>query len=118
MQFVELNDVKLRTSYRPEQYITDNNLLKEIKQRPIKEQHGIAELLVGAFKKHEFYASVGVDTKASFSTLSNVPFFFLENLYENLGSQLAEAILANGNRSISIKNISLFEFDLAMFKLN
>lgn len=82
MQFVELNYVKLRTSYRPEQYITDNNLLKEIKQRLIKEQHGIAELLVGAFKNHEYYASVGVDTKVSFSTLSNVPFFFPENLYE------------------------------------
>lgn len=118
LQFVEFNDVKMRMSYRPEQYITDNDLLKEIKQRPIKEQHGIAELLVGAFKKHEFYASVSVDTKASFSTLSNVPFFFPRSLYDNLGSQLAEAMLANANKSISMKHISGFEFDLAASQLN
>ena len=99
-------------------FINDSSLLKTIKQRPIKEQHGIAELLVGAFKKHEFYASMNADTKASFTELSNIPFFFPSELYKNLGHQLANAILASPNKVISMKHSSGFEFDLSASQLN
>lgn len=118
LQLVEFSDVKMRMSYRPELYITDNDLLASIKQQPIKAQYGIAELLVGAFKKHEFYASAASDTKASVSTLSNIPFFFPQDHYENFGTQLADAMLAKPNKLISLKHISGFEFDLAATQLN
>ena len=118
LKFVEFSDVKMRMSYRPEQYIKDSSLLKIIKQRPINEQHGIAELLVGAFKKHEFYAAVNTDTKASFTDLSNIPFFFPAEHYKNLGNQLANAILASPNKVISMKHSSGFEFDLSASQLN
>lgn len=118
LHLVEFSDVKMRMSYRPEQHITDPDLLNHIKQRPIKEQHGIAELLVGAFKKHEFYASLGTDTQASFNELSNIPFFFPTNVYGNLGSQLADAMLANPNKVIAMKHSSGFEFDLPATQLN
>ncbi len=57
LHFVAFSDVKMRLSYRPEQYISDPELLSKIKQLSEQEQHHIAELLVGAFKKHEFYVS-------------------------------------------------------------
>lgn len=118
LNFIAFSDVKMRMSYRPEQYISNPELLAKIKQLPEKEQHAIAELIVGAFKKHEFYVSKTEDTKAKFSELSNIPFFFPVQQYANLGVDLANAMLVNSNQKISMKHSSGFEFDIIASQLN
>jgi 2-polyprenyl-3-methyl-5-hydroxy-6-metoxy-1,4-benzoquinol methylase len=118
LNMVEYSDVKMRMSYRPELYITDNELLTNIKSRSVIEQQCVAELLVGAFKKHEFYASRTENCKASFDELSNIPFFFPTEIYKNLGTDLAKTMLENSNKSIAMKHYTGFEFDLMATELN
>lgn len=118
LNLIEFSDVGMRLSYRPEQHINDKELLNSIKSQSNREQFAISELIVGAFKKHEFYAATTTDTVAQFTKLSNIPFFFPVKQYKNLGGQLAEAISINFNKMISMKHHTGFEFDIGCSKLN
>lgn len=118
LQFVEFSDVGMRMSYKPEQHIVNKGLLETVKKLSTKEQHGISELLLGAFKKHEFYVSNTGGCRAEFSDLSNIPFFFPYQQYNSLGGDLANAMLVNPDKIISMKHSSGFEFDLIGTQLN
>jgi SAM-dependent methyltransferase len=112
LNLVEFSCVKMRMSYRPEQYIENHELLEKIKSYDVKQQHAIAELLVGAFKKHEFYVSKEIDTKAEFKDFSNIPFFFPQKNYESLGKDLAKVMSTNPGKKITMKHLSGFEFEV------
>ncbi|MCW8864636.1 MAG: class I SAM-dependent methyltransferase, partial [Colwellia sp.] len=112
LNLVEFSCVKMRMSYRPEQYIENPKLLAKIKTQSVMKQQAIAELLVGAFKKHEFYASKEEGTKAEFKDMSNILFFFPQEKYNNLGRELALAMSNNHGKAITMKHISGFEFEV------
>ncbi len=112
LNFVEFSSTKMRLAYRPEQYIKNQEVLTKVKQFDVKRQQQIAELLVGVFKKHEFYISNESDTKADFYDLSNIPFFFPEKPYIDLGQKIAQAMQKKPQGKIALKHISGYEFDI------
>ncbi len=112
LKLVEFTSVKMRLAYRPEQYIKNSKILSKVKQLDIRQQQHVAELLVGAFKKHEFYVASESNTKASFFDLSNVPFFFPEKQYHNLGQKIAQAMFKKPQGKVILKHVSGYEFDI------
>jgi len=112
LNFVEFCSVKMRLAYRPEQYISNQEVLSKIKLLSVKQQQQIAELLVGAFKKHEFYVSNETSTKADFYDIRNIPFFFPEKLYADLGQIIAQEMERNPQGKVALKHVSGYEFDI------
>ena len=112
LHLVEFTDVRLRMSYRPEQFVRDPVLLQKIAKLDRVTQQGIAELLVGLFTKHMFYASCRTDSQATLGDLANVPFFFPARQYRLMGQQIAEAMRQRPNALIPLRHASGFEFDL------
>jgi ubiquinone/menaquinone biosynthesis C-methylase UbiE len=112
LHLVEFTDVRLRMSYRPEQYVRDQTLLQKIARLDRVTQQGIAELLVGLFTKHMFYASCTTDSQASLGDLSDIPFFFPARQYRTMGQQISEAMSKRPQQLIPLRHASGFEFDL------
>lgn len=112
LHLVEFTDVRLRMAYRPQQYVRDPVLLQKIAKLDRVTQQGIAELLVGLFTKHMFYASCRTDAHAVLGDLANVPFFFPQREYRLTGQQIAEAMRQRPNALIPLRHASGFEFDL------
>jgi ubiquinone/menaquinone biosynthesis C-methylase UbiE len=112
LHFVEFADVRMRMSYRPEQYIRDPMLLEKIAKLDRVRQQSIAELLVGLFKQHVFYASARTDSQARLGKLTDAPFFLPARSYLNCGPQIAEAMAKNPHRLIPLRHATGFEFDV------
>lgn len=118
LRLVEFSSVKMRLSYRPEQYIQNKELISQIKKLSVRKQQHIAELLVGAFKKHEFFVSEKNNTKADFNDLNNIPFFHPHKTYHSLGQRISNQIAKQSSNHIALKHSSGYEFDLAADQLN
>lgn len=112
MHLVEFSDARLRMAYRPEQYVRDPILIQKIAKFDRVTQQSIAELLVGLFTKHMFYASRRTDSQAVLGDLADVPFFFPARKYRLMGQQIAEAMQRRPNALIALRHESGFEFDL------
>lgn len=112
LHLVEFTDVRLRMSYRPERYVRDQVLLQKIAGLDRVTQQGIAELLVGLFTKHMFYASCTTDSQALLDDLSDIPFFFPVRQYRLMGQQIAEAMRQRPQALIPLRHASGFEFDV------
>jgi hypothetical protein len=113
LHLAEFSDIRLRMSYRPEHFIKDPILLRTIAGLDTVTQQAIAELLVGLFTKHIFYASSDPDPRARPGDLTDVPFFFPEREYRTMGRQISEAMLKQPAKPVSLRHSSGFEFDLA-----
>jgi len=118
LQMIEFSNVKMRQAYQPSMYVEDPVLLQKISALNLQQQQHIAELLAGAFKKHEFYVSQQGNTQADFFTLSNIPYFFPSLQYQNLGKTIADAMQANPNSVLPLSHKSGFAFDIKADHLN
>ncbi len=112
LHLAEFSNVALRMSYRPEQYISDPVLLQKIAKLDRAAQQSVAELLVGAFRQHSFYATESADTRARLGELSDVPFFMPVREGRALGPKLAAAMRQNPTRLLPVRHESGYEFDL------
>ena len=112
LHLVEFSDVRMRMSYRPEQYIRDPTLLEKISRLDRVAQQEIAELLVGLFTKHEFYASCSTDSQAKLDDLSDVPFFFPARQYRTMGQQISDAMRKRFGQLVPLRHASGYEFDV------
>lgn len=112
LRLVEFSDVRMRMSYRPEQYIQDPALLQKIARLDRVARQSIAELLVGAFRQHVFYASRKDHSRAVPGDPSSIPFFFPERDYRYLGKQIYETMTKYPNQLIPLRHSSGYEFDL------
>jgi SAM-dependent methyltransferase len=71
--------------YNPGLYIKDDNLLKQVKTLPIRNQQALAELLHSKICKHTFYAARKARPAVSFDDPDMVPYFdvsFTQGIYE------------------------------------
>lgn len=112
LHLIEFNEVRMRMSYRPEQYLRDQTLLRKIARLDRVTQQGIAELLVGLFRQHAFYASPSQDAQAGLGELADVPFFFPAREYRALGQRISETMLQNPNQLVPLRHASGFGIDL------
>lgn len=89
LNFVDFSDAGSRLLLRLENYISDPELLAELKKRSIVEQQAMCEIITGSIIKHSFFVSNQQNTVASFDDLDNVPYVYTisdlaKNIYEYL----------------------------------
>lgn len=91
LQIIEFtgSGVESKIGYNPKIYIKDPNLLAKIKNLPIIEQKAISELLSGAMIKHSCFVSKKIDTIASYTDMTLVPYIHGIN---NSGKEIADII--------------------------
>ncbi|MDX1924001.1 MAG: class I SAM-dependent methyltransferase [Rickettsiaceae bacterium] len=97
LNFVQFSEVRPRLLIKLENYIKDPELLKTLKERPIREQHAIAEIISGSIIKHTVFLSNSKDTIASFDDMDNVPFFFgIDSAAQSITNYLKSSNLTIG----------------------
>ena len=112
LHLLEFADVRLRMAYQPALYIRDTALLEKIESLDTRHQQAIAELLAGAFRRHEFYAAPTAVSPPSIDDLSLVPFFYPERDYRLLGSEIHQYMVQNPGQPISLTHKSGFQVQL------
>lgn len=93
LNFVEFSYPNDRIALSVDHYIKDPELLAHVKKLAIREQQGIAEIMVGNIIKHSFFVSNNKDAIASFDDLDNVPYFY--RLNQNTPGQFFEYLNSN-----------------------
>jgi ubiquinone/menaquinone biosynthesis C-methylase UbiE len=85
--------------YRPESYIKDATLLKQIKDQGIRRQYAISELVAGNILVHMFYVSTRRNTTAQLTNLDNIPYFYIHKLD---GAALCREMQTNPGRKFTL----------------
>jgi SAM-dependent methyltransferase len=106
LNFVEFTSIISRINLRLENHVKDFTLLSKLRQKDLKTQQAMAEIIIGNIIKHEFYVSAQKDSQASFDELDNVPYFYTINdmakqLYEYLNNNL---VAVGTNLSFTVNN--------------
>lgn len=94
--------------YKPESHIPDKNMLKKIKELPLKKQQAVAEIMNGKIYKHLFYVSKKMpnDCIASTKDKKLVPFFLSEDMNVHIAiSQNMQSRLSEGSIILTQKEI-------------
>lgn len=129
LNFVQFAETKPRLTLKIENYVRDTEMLKRLKDMPLRKQHTIAELIAGNIIKHTFYASNSKDSVAEISDLNNVPLFFgITGLAGEVCNYIENNSVPKGNAiNMTIKsvwvpegmNIALpvSEYTLSLFKV-
>lgn len=89
LNFVDFAEKK--TSYKPQTFIKDPDLLNIINKMSVERQQAIAELINCSLKIHIFYVSTNADTIADPADMDNIPFFYRCRAFVNLYDDIKDA---------------------------
>ena len=103
LNFVDFVDSRSRMLLRLENFITDQELLTELKNRSVIEQQAICEIITGQIIKHGFFVSNQKSSIASFDNLDNVPYIYTIN---GLAKQIYEHLEVNPHLLGSMVNFN------------
>ncbi len=103
LNFVDFVDSRSRMLLRLENFITDQELLTELKNRSVIEQQAICEIITGQIIKYGFFVSNQKSSIASFDNLDNVPYIHTIN---GLAKQIYEHLEVNPHLLGSMVNFN------------
>lgn len=104
LHLLPAGDAKGIKLYDPSSYTTDEKILDRIKNYPLKDKQGIAELMHGLIPKHTFYAVRKYKKPPSLDNLANVPYFDIGSNKESYASFLSVVIDSVGTVALKKQN--------------
>lgn len=89
LNFVDFAEKK--TSYKPQTFIKDQDLLNVINKISVEKQQAVAELINCSLKMHFFYVSTDTDTIADPADMDNIPFYYRYCAFTDLYDKIKDA---------------------------